>query len=314
MQVSCLFLVSLAGCITVSASTLYNVVPFSVCADCSAESFGINNNGLATGSAGNAGFLYNGGTAQVVTLPGAPEEGGFAKPSDNGRVPVYASAADGITHSFVYETNGSFTPLPNYPGGLATYAMQLGTGNSFVGFYSTNLINYQGFLYSGGVFQSIADPNRPDGTTFILGLNAAGTLVGFSEDSQRQNTRGVLRRADGVVEPFNVPGALESAPQAIDDFGNIVGTYRDVTGWHGFIYDGSNFQTLDGPGTATIITGINNQGTLLGYMSTVSPDEGTFSPFLATPVPEPTTAVASAFALLLLMIGAGPRRRHRIER
>jgi hypothetical protein len=288
---------------------------FSPCGGCSAESFGIDDNGLATGSAGNAGFLYNGISASVIALPGDATGGGaFAKPNNSGRVPAFVSAGDGTTHSgtthsFVYQTNGTFIPLPDYPGALATYAMQLGNDNDFVGFYSTNLVNYQGFLYSSGVFQSFSDPSRPDGTTFILGLNAAGTLVGFSEDSQGANTRGVLRPAGGSVEEFNVPGALESAPVGINDAGEIVGTYRDSTGWHGFIYNGSTFETLDVAGMATIITDINDLGTLLGYTSTESPDAGIFSPFLATPVPEPGTAVAGTVALLFVAAGAARLRR-----
>jgi hypothetical protein len=189
--------------------------------------------------------------------------------------------------------------------------MQL-SGNDFAGFYSTNLVNYQGFFYRNGVFQSLSDPSRTDGTTFILDMNTAGTLVGFSEDSQGTNTRGVLRRAGcGSIEEFNVPGALESAPVGINDAGEIVGTYRDATGWHGFIYDGVTFQTLDGLGSATILTDINDRGTLLGYTSTESPDAGVFSPFLATPVPEPGSGVGGALTLLVAVLAKeGRRPRH----
>jgi hypothetical protein len=254
---------------------------------------------LATGSAGNAGFIYNGMSTKVITLPGdTAGGGGFAKPSDDGQVPAFATAADGTTHSFVYHPNGTFTPLPDYPGALATYAQQLSNRDKFIGFYSTTLITYQGFIYSGGMFQSLSDPTRPAGTTFILGLNTAGTLVGFSEDSLRTNTRGVIRPAGGTLEEFNVPGALETAPVGINDAGKIVGTYRDATGWHGFIYDGASFQTLDGPGAATILAGINDQGTIIGYTSTESPDAGICSPFLATPVPEPGTALAGVLAFM----------------
>ena len=50
----------------------------------------------------NSGFLYDGTTASVIALPGdASGGGGFAKPSDNGLVPAFVSAADGTTHSFV---------------------------------------------------------------------------------------------------------------------------------------------------------------------------------------------------------------------
>lgn len=301
------YLLSLAVvCLAAPASTVFGVIPFSPCNGCSAESFGINNNGLATGSAGNAGFLYNRITAKIVALPGdATGGGGFAKPSDDGRVPAFVSAADGTTHSFVYHPNGAFTPLPDYPGALATYAMQLGNGNEFIGFYSTNLVTYQGFFYNSGVFQSLSDPARTEGTTFILGLDSAGTLVGFSEDSRGANTHGVMRPVGGTVEQFSVPGSLETAPVGINDAGEIVGTYRDVRGWHGFLYDGVAFQTLDGPGAATILAGINDHGTILGYTSTKSADAGTFSPFLAIPVPEPGTALAGILGLL-----AGCRIKH----
>jgi hypothetical protein len=227
-----------SACSLATAATVYRITSFSACEGCSAESFGINDHGLATGSTGTDGVIYNGSSSEVVTIPGDPDgEGGFAKPSNAGLIPVFKSASDGSTQSFSYRQGGSFTPLPSYPGSLATYAMQFGGGNEFVGFYSLNLLNYQGFLYNGSGFESISDPTRPDGTTFILGINSAGTVIGFSEDSTGLNTRGVIRVAGGSVEAFNLPGALESAPQAINDKGEIVGTYRNSTGWHGFVYD-----------------------------------------------------------------------------
>jgi hypothetical protein len=54
-----------SACSLAPAATIYRITPFSACDGCSAESFGINDDGLATGSTGTNGFIYNGSSSEV---------------------------------------------------------------------------------------------------------------------------------------------------------------------------------------------------------------------------------------------------------
>ena len=58
-----------------------------------------------------------------------------------------------------------------------------------------------GFIYKGGVFKRIDDPNGTGGT-IVNGLNNIGALVGFYTDS-RGNTDGFVAnvRAVGIPTP-----------------------------------------------------------------------------------------------------------------
>jgi len=46
---------------------------------------------------------------------------------------------------------------------------------------------------------------------------------------------------------LDYPGAEDTGATGIDGY-NIVGTYSDASGGHGFLYDGSTWSTLDFPG------------------------------------------------------------------
>ena len=66
---------------------------------------------------------------------------------------------------------------------------------------------------------------------------------------------------------IDVPGAVATLAQGINDHGQIVGEYLDgITGpGHGPLLDGT-FTTIDVPGASfTVARGINNRGQIVGY-------------------------------------------------
>jgi probable HAF family extracellular repeat protein len=71
---------------------------------------------------------------------------------------------------------------------------------------------------------------------------------------------------------YGPAGASDIQALAINDNGDVAGTYRDANNvTHGFIYSNGGYTTIDGPGAAygTYLTGINNSGQLaLSYTST----------------------------------------------
>jgi probable HAF family extracellular repeat protein len=68
-----------------------------------------------------------------------------------------------------------------------------------------------------------------------------------------------------LADPGN-PGA--TTPQGINDAGQIVGWYSDVTGTHGFLLSGGTYITLNDPlalnGANTQAYGINDSGQIVG--------------------------------------------------
>jgi hypothetical protein len=63
---------------------------------------------------------------------------------------------------------------------------------------------------------------------------------------------------------IDVPGADRTVVNGINDSGSIVGTYYDATGYHGFLYSGGAFTTINFL-NATYANGINNSGDIVGY-------------------------------------------------
>ena len=84
---------------------------------------------------------------------------------------------------------------------------------------------------------------------------------------------------------LNVPGASGTAAYGISG-NNIVGYYGDVSGTHGFVYNGTSYTALNVPGTSfTAAYGISGNSIVGYYTDTSGHDHG----FLATPsVPIPS--------------------------
>ncbi|MEH2189916.1 MAG: hypothetical protein V7K64_27665 [Nostoc sp.] len=75
-----------------------------------------------------------------------------------------------------------------------------------------------------------------------------------------------------VFTTFDVPNAIATDAQSINDQGDISGYFRDSTGDRGFLKQGSSFTTFDYPNALlTYANGINNQGNVVGsyYQNTV---------------------------------------------
>ena len=76
-----------------------------------------------------------------------------------------------------------------------------------------------------------------------------------------------VRHAEAGWTTIHKPGASSTIPCGIDS-DNIVGTYRDSTGRHGFLYNGTTWITLDKPGASeTIPRSIDGDNIVGTYIS-----------------------------------------------
>lgn len=73
-----------------------------------------------------------------------------------------------------------------------------------------------------------------------------------------------------TVVPLDVPGAVVTVAHGINAAGQVVGTYTDTLGRHGFVYAEGAFLPLDAPGarlgprSGTSAHGVNAAGQVVG--------------------------------------------------
>ena len=85
---------------------------------------------------------------------------------------------------------------------------------------------------------------------------------------------------DGKFKPLVVPGSSATSAWDVNSAGDVVGTYRDSVGVHGFILTADGFISLNVPTAAmTRVFGINTSGAVVGSFDA----GGRTSGFLATP-------------------------------
>ncbi|MDF5709172.1 MAG: hypothetical protein PUP90_16290 [Nostoc sp. S4] len=81
-----------------------------------------------------------------------------------------------------------------------------------------------------------------------------------------------LPAAKLVFTTFDVPNAIATDAQGINDQGDITGYFSDSAGYHSFLKQGRSFNTFDySNALLTYANGINNQGNIVGsyYQNTV---------------------------------------------
>lgn len=181
----------------------------------------------------DTGFLYNGSLYSSFVVPNAVGFSGSAG----------ASGPDGFLFG------GTF------PAGIS--------GGSIVGYYTDTNANVHGFLYSGGVFTTLDEPNA-QGWTYAQGIDN-GNIVGSYQGADSVY-HGFLYNG-GVYTTLNDPNAHGSTFASGISGEDIVGWYNDSNSYpHGFLYNGSSYVTLDEPNAVggTYACGISD-GAVVGY-------------------------------------------------
>jgi hypothetical protein len=175
--------------------------------------------------------------------------------------------------------NGEATYISfSVPGALGTYPMSINNSMTVTGYYYVSPTVTRGFLRDAD--GNITTFSVRDGVwTEPESINTAGDITGFYEDFPAAQSFGVLhgfiRYADGRTVTFNGPASGNAGSQAqpigINDWGEVVGNFpfpnvaanvftRSASGSF------SDFDLAIGSSYATVATGLNDSGTIIGYV------------------------------------------------
>jgi len=143
---------------------------------------GINDSGAIVGSyATDNGFVDENGVFTDVTDPNAiifDSQGTIPVGiNDSGAIVGFYQSAPFTWNGFLY-SNGVYTTI-NVPGAIDTYVSGINNMGQIAGFY-VNSTGYYGFIDTGGMLTTIADPNSDIyNQTFVTGINDNGEVVGY---------------------------------------------------------------------------------------------------------------------------------------
>jgi probable HAF family extracellular repeat protein len=195
------------------------------------------------------GFLYDNGAFTTLDVPGAVSRYGIGVAAINDRGEVVGSYfTSSGEHGFIYD-DGTYTTLnaPGAPGDVFTFAEAINDRGEVAGGYLIDLEQGGSFIYENGALTTLNlnIPGHPTSTSFN-GINDSGEVVGNAQYIHIGPPQGFLYD-NGTITMLDPPGATSSFAAAINDRGEVVGTYDDSSGDHGFIYDNGTFTTLDAP-------------------------------------------------------------------
>jgi uncharacterized membrane protein len=220
---------------------------------------------------------------RTIDVPGATGLGTVAFGiNDSGIVSgTYWVAVNGFLpgnqHGFL-DNNGSLTTLDVPAPAHNTVVNGINNSDVIVGGYQTGSapgLAELGFMYGGNTFTTINVPGVAQ--TSPWDINSSGSIAGFYFPSSSPPPSQFFSISHGFVYDGNtfttidVPGAVSTQLQGINDAGVVVGNYSNCSENsltclpHGFVYAGGQFTTLDVPGaTTTNAGGINNSGVIVG--------------------------------------------------
>lgn len=268
---------------------------------------GVNASGQVVGSynaGGNAhGFLLSGGTYTTFNDPDAA--GGDTLPDGINNLGQIAGTFNNFpVQELGFIKIGNSYPFIVYPLNVnfVTEAHGINSLGEVVGEYVDNAANSHGFVYLRdlGVFATFAPNDASFPSTALNGINENGTLM-VGQHGGRGVPEGFLWNGNFFIplrDPFAGNGGTNA--KGVNDSGQVVGYYSDAGGrFHGFLYSGGNYTTIDVGARGTFLNGINDAGQIVGsYIDGSGAEHG----FLATPTPEPSSwlLVAAGFIAIAL--------------
>jgi hypothetical protein len=172
------------------------------------------------------------------------------------------------------------------PGSIETIIRSINDAGDMTGLYLTPDGIGHGFVYSKGQFSTLDVP----GANFTTGvrINNRGDIVGFWTASPNCGCGGsnpttfkAFLFSDGAFTTFEVPDSVETTALGINERGDIVGRYDDLTHRrHAYVLDRHGaYETFDLPDAITTSAiDINARGDIVGFIRRAG--DGKFVSFL----------------------------------
>jgi probable HAF family extracellular repeat protein len=160
------------------------------------------------------------------------------------------------------------------PGSGGSYASGINAHGVVAGGYCSGCIYPQsqhGFTWDHGTFTTIDYPGAK--STGVYGINDHGQIVGGFCPTNNVCAGTILNPTahaflddHGTFTELDYPGSFETQANAINNTGQIVGTYGTTQGLHSFLYQNGKYTNIDDPNAVwTNATAINNHFVAAGY-------------------------------------------------
>jgi hypothetical protein len=187
------------------------------------------------------------------------------------------------SRGFIRKSDGSFrSPIiePDDKGG-ATIPTAINDSRLVCGYFRNNSVHTKGFFLRGQTYTEFDVQGSFNGT-WIYGVNNAGDFIG-SYDSAGGATSSMFIDVGGTLTTFDLPDATAygMAPSGINNLQQVVGNYYDYSGGnsysYGFYRDAAGefvYPLTFGPRTDTTLTGLNDQGQIVGFYGTYDDYQG----------------------------------------
>lgn len=301
----------------VNAQDSYDYISIDVPGTDGSQTFGINNSGVAAGTAfvfggpgGSVPFTYDTKKDRITLVDPVAgfEDTSILAISNRGSL-VGNVYANGTSSGLLLDKQGNATVFDHPDSVGDTSARAINSRGLIVGFYERFEPLFGGAFPAGYLYDPRDDEFTslvPDGIfTIAQGINARGEIVGssffFSENDPCNPgappgslvSYAWLRDTDGDVQYFTVNGSPTSRARGITDSGTISGFFvnTDSGMTEGFVTDIGPGQCQDvvvGPdelvvfpgATATFAQSISNKGVVVGQYNDANGDPQSF---VATP-------------------------------
>ncbi len=161
------------------------------------------------------------------------------------------------------------------PGSGTSYASGINAQGVIVGWYCIGGCNpypaaEHGYTWDQGKFTTIDYPGAM--STGVYGINDFGQIVGgfcpysiLCADDDGNPSQHAFIEDHGVFTQLDFPGAFVTQANAINDAGQIVGTYETLQGLYSFLYQNGEYTRIAVPhAVRTFATAINNRGVVAG--------------------------------------------------
>lgn len=193
------------------------------------------------GDGRNHAFIDTGGSFQTFDDPDAGASGNTYALGINDAGDIVGYYYDGSNYYGFLESGGSWSkiddPLAAHNGNVGgSNAYGINSAGQIAGVYRDSSQIFHGFVDNGGSYITIDDPNVGQfGSTYGAGLNDTGQGVGFYTQNGVGSTHGFVDNAGSFTTLDDPTATSGTSPAAINGSGQIVGTYFDANGPHGFV-------------------------------------------------------------------------------